>query len=97
MFRDLARERMGAKRARDSAIVQFVFAFEKASVAAAKTETSVEKVGEEDLSTGVGFCGREGIWLGSSGDVLEAGHSESCWGGSMSDLGGYRLGISLGF
>ena len=41
MSRDLASVMMGLHRSRDSAIVQFVLAFENASVAAAKIEISI--------------------------------------------------------
>jgi len=50
---------MGRERARDSAMVQFVFAWEKASVAAAKREISVVLVWE-DVCSGDGEGGGVG-------------------------------------
>ena len=71
MSRDLARATIGLHRSRDSAIVQFVLALEKASVAAVKMEISIVFDGAvEDLPL-PGCTGSsmpevlEGISLGS--------------------------------
>lgn len=78
MFFDLARASIGLKRSMDSAIEQFVLALEKASVAAAKTDISVENGGELPTISLVGHA--DGISLGSLVDVLEAGGSCSIFG-----------------
>lgn len=58
---------MALQLERDSVIVQFVFALEKASVAAVKREISMVLVEEEDLggSMGLLMVVVEGISLGS--------------------------------
>lgn len=80
---------------RDSLIVQFVFALEKASVAAVKREISMALVKEdEDLGGPTGLSRmvvEEGISLGSCVDVMGAGSSLP----SRLGVGG-GVGISFG-
>ena len=76
---------------RDSAIVQFVFAFEKASVAAVKSEISV--VGAEEMDF-AGLTGsllsrlEDGISFGSWLDVMGAGLSSPSRFGVGGGVGG---------
>lgn len=86
---------MALHLARDSVIVQLVFALEKASVAAVKREISIVLLEEEEDLGGSTEAWmvvvEEGISLGSYVDVLGAGSS------SPSRLGvGGGVGISLG-
>ncbi len=86
---------MALQLERDSVIVQFVFALEKASVAAVKRDISMVLLEEEeDLGVSTGsliLVAAEGISLGSYVDVMGAGSS------SPSRLGiGGGVGISLG-
>lgn len=94
MSLDLASETMALQLERDSVIEQFVFALEKASVAAVKREISIVLVEEEDLGGSTGswmVVLVEGISVGSYVDVMGAGSS------SPSRLGvGGGVGISLG-
>ena len=74
--------------------MQFVFAFENASVAAVNNETSAENNGLDDFAgwTGLSFPDvSEGISLGSSVEVMGAG---SPWSGVGDDGGiGGALGL----
>ena len=66
---------MGLQRSRDSAIEQFVFALENASVAAVKRETSIQLDAAEDFPGGAGSLIPEvldGISFGSSVEVIGA-------------------------
>ena len=66
---------MGLHRSSDSAIEQFVFALENASVAAVKRETSIQLDAAEDFPDGVGSLIPEvldGISFGSSVEVMGA-------------------------
>ena len=85
---------MGSQRWSDSAIVQLVFALEKASVAAVKRDISilcgpveVESDGTEPLAFGV----LAGIALGSWVDVIDAGSFEGLGegGGVGKTFGGF--------
>ena len=72
---------MGLLRVRDSAVVQFVLAREKASVAARKTEISVVwLVGCEGEDVVLNGWGSEGIALGFWVEVMGAG-SLTFWPG----------------
>ena len=94
MLRDFARDTIGLHRSSDSAMEQLVFAFENASVAAAKRDISVEN------DKGVLACPSgpstlevvEGISLGSCVEVLEA--VTSCCPGFDND-GGFHCGVGF--
>ena len=76
---------------RDSAIVQLVFAFEKASVAAVKRETSMVLVEVGDLrglTESLVSPSYDGIALGSWVDVMGAGSSSPLRRGEGGGVGG---------
>ena len=78
-------------------MVQFVFAFENASVAAAKRDTSVVKEWEEDVAGSVGGSSPEvleGISFGSWEEVVGAG--SSCDVFFLCGFGEGDVGSSLG-
>ncbi len=81
---------MDLQRSNDSAIVQFVLAFENASVAAAKSDISVEKgCDADDVLDGISF----GLLV----EVFGAGASSSCFMEGCGSIGSFEFPDGIWF